>query len=196
MQRKPRVGSIAWEKAVSQEPQWIKATIASLAERAAAGDKLSADELQKWLAAHPDQRSTIPELDDPSGPTEAVWIKLISRRNLLGAQGLEEWVARLKAELLGRRPSLLERILVGDIAVCYLMRQDALRKAVHVEDVRSAAKWDGRLASTQRALETAIQKWQAFRKSTAEASSAQSGRRPSRHNRRRTNGDRLTRKRG
>ena len=60
---------------------------------------------------------------DLSAVAERSWIELIAGTNQLVAESLVRRVGQLKRELAGEQPTAVERLLVDQVAACYLAAQ-------------------------------------------------------------------------
>lgn len=158
--RKPREGTLAWEKTLHQSPTYIRNTIAGLAKRASGGDPQAVEHLFGWLAKHPEMRSTIRELDDVTARTEAAWVERLCGTDPLARRAAEEEVAALKGQMLDGHDTPLDRILAGAVVVAHLAHQRAARLAAKpaampgMHGVR-----DRNLTSGQKRLLAAVRGW-------------------------------------
>jgi hypothetical protein len=132
----PREGSLAWERSLHESPTYVANTVKDLAQRASRGDAHAAKCLEFWLRQNPEMRSLVPQLDGLRAATEGKWIKFVAGEDLVRERAVREEVERMKAELLGENPSVMDKVLVSNFVVAYLANQRALcTTAQHAESV-------------------------------------------------------------
>jgi hypothetical protein len=154
MPNAPKEGSRAWERSLPQSPNYIRETIRSLTERAAAtGNKQAADVLAAWLRRHPEMRETVRQLDDLCTQAEIAWVSALAGKDIVRERAVRDEIERMKGELLGEAPSPLDRVMVSNFIVAYLANQHAAIAAARpAEHSAVAAARDRRAESTQRRL--------------------------------------------
>jgi hypothetical protein len=110
-----------------EAPPWpsdaeLTRRLKALAARANSGDPealvLLRDVLDRLphIAAH---------IGDLAKQTEAMWIELLAGQDVLVRESIRRKLSQLKAELLGKHPTAIERILVDNIASSHLADQHA-----------------------------------------------------------------------
>jgi hypothetical protein len=158
------VGEAAdFDPAAGDARAWLDGLVA----RANTGDPEAVAELRALLDANPELWRRIGDL---GGHAEAAWVGLVARGDRLIAESVRREADRLRAELLGERPSPVERLLADQVVVTHLeLRYHQLRAADApgvTRGQKSAA--DGRLAGAQRRHLAALRLLAAVRKLLAQ----------------------------
>ena len=161
--RAPREGSKAWEKALFEDPTFIRNMIVRLTKLAAGGDAAAAQSLEHWLSRHPEYRPVVPQMRDLMEKVEGIWIRVVSGSDKTAEQSTKDEVAKLKAELLGsveRGGGILEKLMASTIAVNYLVQQHAAaRLADRTEHLPLAAYREHRMTAAQKRLHSSMKMW-------------------------------------
>jgi hypothetical protein len=167
MDRKPRVGSPGRKEKLWdwENPDFVRNSLKGLSERAATGDPDAKKQIGKALADHPEWKVLIPQFDALTAQVEGAWIKAVAGKDPLAAEALRAEIAAMKEEMAGPNPSVLERILLGNLMACHLAASHASKLAAEVtQNPALAAFRDRRLESAQRRLAAAVKTWQQFRR--------------------------------
>jgi hypothetical protein len=95
------------------------------------GSREALEDLRRLLDEHPE----IPgQVGDLAKFAERTWVELIAGADSLQGEAIRHQIAGLKADLLGARPTCMERLLVDHIAVCQLAERHAEMAAAHSAD--------------------------------------------------------------
>lgn len=155
--KEPEVGSDEWYAREQEKPGFALAEMKNLSNMIAQGNKWAIKSLEKWIAKFPDVARSLADLGDLCAATEAAWVDALAGENPLDKLGLREEVARMKTELLGENPSLLEKVMVSSVVTAHLAHQRASvwasRPAQH--NAVATAR-DKRVESTARRLLLAL----------------------------------------
>ncbi|HEX4608572.1 MAG TPA: hypothetical protein VH092_10245 [Urbifossiella sp.] len=119
MGRKSKDEERAEEERIFKSARYARATILGLIPRAERGDKQAVEYLRGWLTRYPKMRSLVRALDDLSTRVERAWVDRMCGPDELSREAITAEVAALKAELLGRQPSVAEKVLVGTVVVAF-----------------------------------------------------------------------------
>jgi hypothetical protein len=166
--KKPRVGSVAWEKELVNSPTFAKNTILSLAKRAEGGNKEAVERLNGWLARFPEMRPLVRELDDLATRVERAWVQRMCGTNELAKKAIEDDVAAMKAELLGPTPSVTDKILAASVVVSHLaFQRAALFASVILDKPEVQAARERLLTMAQKRLEDTVKGWELHAKKKA-----------------------------
>ena len=168
MARKPREGSLAWEKTLPHSPTYVLNSVQMLAERAERGDQAAVESLTRWLELHPDMRALVRGLDDLVTRTERAWVDRLCGTDELARKAISDDLAGLKAELLGPNPSPLDKVLAATVVVAHAAYAQAALLAARPADgpaVRAAR--EKLLTVAQARLQDAVKGWQLIAGKTA-----------------------------
>jgi hypothetical protein len=151
------------EKTLFQSREYARATILALAGRAESGDHRAVESLFGWLARYPDMRALVHELDDLASKVERCWVRRVGApEELLSRKAVEDDLARMKAELLGPRPSVTERVLGATVVVAHLAFQSAALAAAQPAQPEVRAARERILTLAQKRLADAVKAWEAI----------------------------------
>jgi hypothetical protein len=149
-----------WEASLWQSPTFVKNMLRSLTERAGRGDADATTTLARLLGDRPELKGLVRELDDLATKVEGVWARAAGLGNKLAEAAAQEEAARLKAELLGPDPTVLDRMLASNLVTSYLASQYASAVAARPSEVPAVtAVRDRRAESAQRRLIGAVKAW-------------------------------------
>src|SRR5262245_41680555 len=90
----------------------VTAELRALAKRAQAGDAAALLRLRELLDAHPEVWRQVGDL---AALAERAWLAVLAGNNPLTVEAMGRSVAAMKAELLGERPTPVERLLVEQV---------------------------------------------------------------------------------
>ncbi len=93
-----------------------------LVEGANSGDRSALAALRRFLDHHPEVWKTCGDLGKVA---ERAWLDLLAKDDALAQESAAKHLARLKSDLAGPEPLMLEKLLVDDIGVCYLAKLHA-----------------------------------------------------------------------
>jgi len=93
-----------------------------LVEQANQGDQAALAELRRFLDVHPEIWQTCGDLGRVA---ERAWLDVLVGNDTLARASAQRHLGAMKAELIGPRPTSLERLLADEIAVSYLAKQHA-----------------------------------------------------------------------
>lgn len=159
---KKRERSPGWERTLRDNPQFVRETIRSLTDRAAAGDAGAADQLVRWLTAHPEHKPAVEAAADLTARAERVWAALAADGDRLAEQAAQAEAEALRTELLPPDAGVVERVLVGAVVVARLVHHHAATMAAHGSAASAVvAARDRRLTAAQNRLFAAVKGWQA-----------------------------------
>lgn len=136
--------------------------VAALIKQAGRGDGRALAALRERLASRPQVWHTI---GDVGAHARGAWLKLSAGENPVVAEGVERRLAALREELLGERPSPLERLPVERIVVCWLQLSYAEHRLALLERDGGAMRQG---EDRQRGLERAERRYQAAIRSLAQ----------------------------
>lgn len=157
---KPKAGSPAWDLTLADNPKYLLELVKSLTGRAAKGDATAIDTLSKLLADHPELKPAVRQLDDLAERVEDCWVKAAAFGDAVAEAAVRDQVGRLKAELLGAAPGVLERILASAVAVAHLSFQHAAAVAGQKPPSAGVATArDRQLSAAQKRLFGAAKAW-------------------------------------
>lgn len=158
---RPKEGTPAWDASLRDNPQFVKETIRSVTERAAANEPGAAELLARWLAEYPEHKAAVAALDDLTAKAETAWVKAAGSGDRLAEQAARADAAALKAELLPPDAGVLDRVLAGAVVVAHLAHAHAAQVAAAgaCAPATQAAR-DRRLLDTQKLLLNAVKAWQ------------------------------------
>jgi len=100
----------------------LRAELDRLNAAANTGDREAVAALAAFLNAHPELERFFGDL---SRHAEAAWIGLIAGEDALSHETVKRRLAKTKTDLLGLRPTTLERLVVDHLAVCHLAERHA-----------------------------------------------------------------------
>lgn len=161
--RKPRRGSQAWCDARTRDPACIKDTIVELARTAGSGSEQALENLFAWLDSHPEMRSAVRQLDDLVTRVEGAWVARLSGNDPLAKRAYEDDVAAMRAELLGPRPSVTDKVLAGTVISAHFGFQRASHAAsVKTDKPEVRAAREKLLLMAQRRLHDAVRGWNLY----------------------------------
>ena len=106
--------------------QQLVQRLRELAAKANAGDEQALFDLRTMLA---EDRRIVEHLGDLSRRVEAALLEQLAAHDALTRESVREYVAQLRVTLAGPQPTEIERLLVDQVALCYL----ADRQAAHAE---------------------------------------------------------------
>jgi hypothetical protein len=145
------------KKSPWDNPTYIRETLKSLTERAGKGDAEAMENLKRMLTDRPDLKGLVRELDDLGTKVVDAWVKTAAFDDKVAEGALREEVARMKAELLGPNPTVLDKILVDDVVASYLANKHATAMAaMKVSTPGLATHRDRRAESAQKRQLAAI----------------------------------------
>jgi hypothetical protein len=150
--------------AAGDDRAWLDGLVA----RANTGDPGAVAGLRAFLDANPDLWRRIGDL---GGHAEAAWAGLVARGDRLIAESVRREADRLRAELLGERPTAVERLLADQVVVTHLELRYQQLRAADAPGVTRGQKSvaDARLAGAQRRHLAAVRMLAAVRKLTGRA---------------------------
>lgn len=125
MSRKHKEASPEPERAAAEnklDAAFLKATLEDLAARANKGDRNALGQLRCFLDRHPKVHATVGDL---TRRAEAAWLDLVVGDDVLARESVQRELAVMKAKLTGAHPTIMEKMLADEIAVCFLARQHA-----------------------------------------------------------------------
>jgi hypothetical protein len=151
------VGSAEWHAEEQRKVRFAVGVMKDLANSVSQGSKWAAKSLEEWAAKYPDVARSLSQLGDLCEVAEEAWVKAVAGESPVDQVSVRDEIARMKSELLGERPSLLEKVLVSSVVTSYLAHQRAVTWAARPapqEAVASAR--DRRAESTSRRFLLAI----------------------------------------
>lgn len=158
---KKRERSPDWERSLRDNPNFVRETIRSLTDRAAAGDAGAADQLARWLTDHPEYKPAVEAAADLTARAETVWVALAADGDRLAEQAARAEAERLRAELLPPDAGAVERVLVGAVVVARLVYAHAAAVAARGSATPGVvAGRDRRLTAAQDRLFKAVRAWE------------------------------------
>lgn len=155
--KKPKEGSEAWIAEQQQNPEYARQVMKDHLISIAQGSKWAVESLERWIKEFPDVARSLTDLGDLCAATESAWVDALAGENPVDKLGVREEVARMKAELLGEKPSILDKILVSNIVTSHLAHQRAVIWAARPAQQQAVATArDKRVESTARWLLLAV----------------------------------------
>lgn len=103
--------------AQSIEPPPFAADLQALVQRAQSGDAAALPQLRQLLDDHPEIWQRVGDL---SALVERAWVGLFAANHPLGLEAMRRSTARMKTELLGERPTPLERLMADQVVATFL----------------------------------------------------------------------------
>jgi hypothetical protein len=163
--RKPRVGSKKWDEKLWQNPTFHRNRLADYVKRAERGDKEAAERAAEILTRFPDFRASVRVLDDLITKVETAWVRVVSYGDPRAEKAVAENAAKLKDELLGPNPGLVDQVLANAVIVAYLAHQHAAAlMTVKCDSGTLRAARERRLEVAQRRLFAAVKSFELIRR--------------------------------
>jgi hypothetical protein len=155
--KEPEVGADEWYAREQEKPGYALAEMKNLSNLIAQGSKWAIESLERWIKKYPDVARTLSKLGDLCAAAEAEWVKSLAGDDSIEQLAVKDEIAKMKAELLGEKPSILEQVLVSSILTARLSHQKAVMWAAQpAEQLAVATARDKRVESTARWLLTAL----------------------------------------
>ena len=126
--KEPEVGSDQWYAREQEKPGFALAEMKNLCNMIAQGHPTAVGMLDRWMMKSPDvaRELALDRLGDLCANAEAEWMKALVGDNPLDQMGVKDQIAAMKAELVGEKPSILEKILVSNLIVAHLAHHRAV----------------------------------------------------------------------
>ena len=146
-QKKKRHGSVASAREM----------VKLLTVRANEGHPEAVGSIEKWLEAFPELKPECRALDELAEKAVSAWAASVGFGDKLAEQAARDEAAKLKRELTGDSPSLLDRVLASTVVVAHLAHTRAAvmaaQKAAHpgIREARERV-----LSLTQKRLAAAV----------------------------------------
>jgi hypothetical protein len=128
-----------------------------LTVRANEGHPEAVGSIEKWLEAFPELKPECRALDELAEKAEAAWAAAVGFGDRLAEKAAREEASKLKQELTGDNPSLLDRVLASTVVVAHLAHTRAAVMAAQKADhpgVREAR--ERVLSAAQKRLTAAV----------------------------------------
>lgn len=128
-----------------------------LTTRASQGHPDAVSSIEKWLEAFPELRPECRALDELAEKAEAAWAAAVGFGDPLAEKTARDEAVRLRAELTGDAPSLLDRVLASAVAVAHLAHTRAAVVAAQKAEHPGVREYRERvLSAAQKRLAAAV----------------------------------------